>query len=174
MTHFDELTGLPGRSALNEHLESLDGNFTLAMVDIDHFKAFSDTRGKEVGDQVLKLVAARLQQVGGGGTAYRTGEDEFAILFAGRREAKVMQYLESLRRNIDTYKVVLRDSARPRHPTPGTAKPATTVAPRWISITISMGVAERADREEAPEQVIEAADRALYRAKAEGRNWVRH
>lgn len=38
----------------------------------------------------------------------------------------------------------------------------------------SMGVAERADSDEAPEQVIEAADRALYRAKAEGRNWVRH
>ena len=106
MTLYDELTGLPGRSALNERLESLDGNFTLAMVDIDHFKAFNDTRGQEVGDQVLKLVAARLQQVGGGGTAYRTGEDEFATLFAGRREAKVMQHLESLRRNIDSYKVM--------------------------------------------------------------------
>lgn len=37
MTLYDELTGLPGRSALNERLKSLDGNFTLAMVDIDHF-----------------------------------------------------------------------------------------------------------------------------------------
>jgi GGDEF domain-containing protein len=49
-----------------QRLESLDGAFTLAMVDIDHFKAFNDTWGHDVGDQVLKLVAARLQRVGGG------------------------------------------------------------------------------------------------------------
>ena len=58
LAFYDELTGLPGRRALNERLESLDGGFTLAMVDIDRFKAFNDTWGHEVGDQVLKLVAA--------------------------------------------------------------------------------------------------------------------
>jgi GGDEF domain-containing protein len=174
MAFYDELTGLPGRRALNERLESLDGGFTLAMVDIDHFKAFNDTWGHDVGDQVLKLVAARLERVGGGGTAYRYGGEEFAILFAGKRGASVIQHLESLRRNIGSYRVMLRDGGRPEHPTPGTGKPvAAANNNKWISVTISIGVAERADRADAPERVLEAADKALYRAKAEGRNRVR-
>lgn len=85
-----------------------------------------------------------------------------------------MQHLESLRRNIDSYKVMLRDSGRPRHPTPGKAKPVAAVANKWISVTISIGVAERGDRLDVPEAVLAAADKALYRAKAEGRNRVRH
>lgn len=174
MAFYDELTSLPGRRALNERLESLDGGFTLAMVDIDHFKAFNDTWGHDVGDQVLRLVAARLQRVGGGGTVYRYGGEEFVILFAGRRGTSVVEQLESLRKNIDSYKVMLRDRGRPRHAVPGKAGPATASANKWISVTISIGVAERADRAEMPERVIEAADKALYRAKAEGRNRVSH
>ena len=144
------------------------------MVDIDHFKAFNDTWGHDVGDQVLRLVAARLQRVGGGGTVYRYGGEEFVILFAGRRGTSVVEQLESLRKNIDSYKVMLRDRGRPRHAVPGKAGPATASANKWISVTISIGVAERADRAEMPERVIEAADKALYRAKAEGRNRVSH
>ena len=72
----------------------------LAMVDIDHFKAFNDTC-----------------------------------------------------RNIDSYKVMLRDTGRPRHPTPGKAKPVAAVANKWISVTISIGVAERGDRLDVPEAV---------------------
>ena len=174
MAFYDELTGLPGRRALNGRLESLDGGFTLAMVDIDHFKAFNDRWGHDVGDQVLKLVAARLQRVGGGGTAYRYGGEEFVILFAGRRGASVMQHLESLRRNVDSYKVMLRDSGRQHHPMPGAARPVVAGTNKWISVTVSIGVAERAARAETPERVIEAADKALYRAKGEGRNRVSH
>ncbi len=172
LAFYDELTGLPGRRAVNERLESLDGGFTLAMVDIDHFKAFNDAWGHDVGDQVLKLVAARLQRVGGGGTAYRYGGEEFVILFAGRRGASVMQHLESLRANIDSYKVMLRDSGRQRHPVAGNAKPASPSINKWISVTVSIGVAERQGRAETPEQVIADADKALYRAKSEGRNRV--
>jgi GGDEF domain-containing protein len=172
MAFYDELTGLPGRRALNERLGSLDGSFTLAMVDIDHFKAFNDTWGHDVGDQVLKLVAARLQRVGGGGTAYRYGGEEFSILFPGRRVISVMQHLESLRKNIESYKLMLRESGRPRNPGPGSTMPIVSGANKWISVTVSTGVAERADRLDPPEAVLEAADKALYRAKNDGRNRV--
>jgi diguanylate cyclase (GGDEF)-like protein len=172
MAFYDELTGLPGRRALNERLESLDGGFTLAMVDIDHFKVFNDTWGHDVGDQVLKLVAARLRRVGGGGTAYRYGGEEFAILYAGRRRTSVIQHLESMRKSIDDYKVMLRDSGRPQHATLGKAAPVAAATNRWISVTVSIGVAERTDRAETPDRVLEASDKALYRAKAEGRNRV--
>jgi len=172
MAFYDELTGLPGRRALNERLESLDGGFTLAMVDIDHFKAFNDTWGHDVGDQVLKLVAARLQRVGGGGTAYRYGGEEFTILFPGRRAISVMQHLESLRKNVDSYKLMLRESRRPSRPGPAGVSPPAGGANKWISVTISTGVAERGDRLDAPESVLAAADKALYRAKTDGRNRV--
>ena len=56
MAFRDELTGLPGRRALNEHLQRLGRNYVLAMADIDHFKKFNDTHGHDVGDQVLRLV----------------------------------------------------------------------------------------------------------------------
>jgi diguanylate cyclase (GGDEF)-like protein len=171
MAFYDELTGLPGRRALNERLGSLDRNFTLAMVDIDHFKAFNDTWGHDVGDQVLKLVAARFERVGGGGMAYRYGGEEFAILFAGRRGIGVVQQLENLCKNIAGYKLTLRDSGRPRYAMPGKAGPVPP-ASKWISVTVSIGVAERTNRAELPERVLEAADKALYRAKAEGRNRV--
>ena len=172
LAFFDELTGLPGRRALSERLGSLDRGFTLAMVDIDHFKAFNDTWGHDVGDQVLKLVAARLQRVGGGGTAYRYGGEEFAIIFPGRRATSVMQHLESLRKNIESYKLMIRERGRPPQPKWDNAMLIASGANRWISVTISAGVAQRADRLDPPETVLAAADKALYRAKTTGRNRV--
>ena len=57
MAFRDELTGLPGRRALNERMQRLGRNYVLAMSDVDHFKRFNDTHGHDVGDQVLRLVA---------------------------------------------------------------------------------------------------------------------
>ena len=57
MAFRDELTGLPGRRALNERLQRLPRQYVLAMTDVDHFKKFNDTHGHDVGDEVLKLVA---------------------------------------------------------------------------------------------------------------------
>ena len=74
----DTLTGLPGRRALEERLRSLGGRYAVAMVDVDHFKKFNDTHGHDIGDQVLKLVGARLAEVGGGGIAFRYGGEEFS------------------------------------------------------------------------------------------------
>jgi hypothetical protein len=55
MAFRDELTGLPGRRALNERLQRLGRHYVLAMTDVDHFKKFNDTHGHDVGDQVLRL-----------------------------------------------------------------------------------------------------------------------
>jgi hypothetical protein len=80
----DELTGLPSRRALNERMMALGSNYTIAMLDVDHFKRFNDMYGHELGDQVLRMVAAKLARIGGGGRAYRYGE-EFSCSGAAAR-----------------------------------------------------------------------------------------
>ncbi|MER3423211.1 MAG: GGDEF domain-containing protein, partial [Nitrospiraceae bacterium] len=60
MAYHDDLTGLPGRRALNETLLKLSGRYTIAMVDVDHFKTFNDQYGHDVGDQVLRMVASHV------------------------------------------------------------------------------------------------------------------
>jgi GGDEF domain-containing protein len=70
-------------------------------VDIDHFKSFNDTYGHETGDQVLRLVAAKLAGVTGGGRAYRVGGEEFSILFPGKSAKDVLPHLELLRSVIE-------------------------------------------------------------------------
>jgi diguanylate cyclase (GGDEF)-like protein len=69
---------------------SLGHRFTIAMLDIDHFKRFNDTYGHEVGDQVLKMVAAKLGQVRKGGRAFRYGGEEFALVFPNRSARTVL------------------------------------------------------------------------------------
>lgn len=172
MAFYDELTGLPGRRAMNERLAAIDGSFTLAVVDIDHFKGFNDTWGHEVGDQVLKLVAAQLQRVGGGGTAYRHGGEEFTIVFPGRRGASALERLETLRQKIADYKITLRQRRRMGNSAAGRATPPGQPDRKWISVTVSMGVAERDGRADTIDRVMQAADRGLYRAKSAGRNRV--
>src|SRR5438128_2470929 len=70
MAYQDGLTGLPARRALNEALLRLGSRYTVGMVDVDHFKRINDSHGHDVGDQVLKMVADKMAQVGGGGCAY--------------------------------------------------------------------------------------------------------
>ena len=81
LAYHDELTGLPGRRAFNQMLLSVKADYCIAMVDVDHFKNFNDTYGHDTGDQVLRMVAAKLARVGGGGKAFRYGGEEFAIVF---------------------------------------------------------------------------------------------
>src|SRR6185369_6728757 len=104
----------PSRRSLNESLQGLGRRYTIAMVDVDHFKKFNDTYGHDVGDQVLKMVARKIQDVGGGGKAYRYGGEEFTITFSGRSLADVIPHLEELRKTIAGYRLQLRGSDRPR------------------------------------------------------------
>jgi PleD family two-component response regulator len=142
------------------------------MVDVDHFKKFNDTHGHDVGDQVLRLVATRLAGVGGSGIAFRYGGEEFTILFPGKDADEALPHLEELRADIAAYRMTLRAPDRPRRTRSGKRRRGASGGTKQLAVTVSIGVASRTPRHDAPEAVIKAADRALYRAKRGGRNRV--
>lgn len=168
MAFRDDLTGLPGRRALNQALLKLGKRYTIAMVDVDHFKKFNDRYGHDVGDQALQMVAGKLGNVTGGGKPYRYGGEEFTVLFPGKHLEEALPHLEQLRTAIANSGFRVRNWKRPRKK-PGTGRKTTT---RSVQITISIGAAERAGDSKNPQAVIKAADKALYRAKKGGRNRV--
>jgi diguanylate cyclase (GGDEF)-like protein len=169
MAYHDDLTDLPGRRALGEALQQLDSPYAVAMVDVDHFKQFNDTYGHDVGDQVLRMVAVKLGSVSGAGRTFRYGGEEFCILFPGKTARDATPHLESVRKAVAATRFIVRGPGRPRK------KPATP--PRHsgphkdVAVTVSIGVADEAAGDD-PQQVIKAADQALYRAKNGGRNQV--
>jgi len=169
LAYHDELTGLPARRALNDALLRLGDRYTVAMVDVDHFKKFNDTHGHDVGDQVLRMVAGRLAGVTGGGRAFRYGGEEFAVLFPHKTATESAPHLETLRAVVAGASFTQRGPDRPRQ------KPASQRAraagARALTVTVSIGVAE-ARGASLPDQVVKAADKALYRAKEGGRNRV--
>jgi len=170
MAYDDELTGLPARRALNEALSRLSGTYTVAMVDVDHFKRFNDQHGHDVGDQILRMVGTRLAGIGGGGRAFRYGGEEFAVLFAGKGVEQAREHLEMLRRTIERSPFTLRGVDRPR------LRPESPAAPghrERLSVTVSIGMAAANQKTRKPDAVVQAADAALYRAKQSGRNQVR-
>jgi diguanylate cyclase (GGDEF)-like protein len=169
MAFLDELTGLPGRRALLTALAKLGGRYTLVMLDVDHFKKFNDTYGHDVGDQVLRMVAARMQRVAGGGRPYRYGGEEFTLVFPGKRKEDAYRYLEELRLAIADDPFVIRGENRPaRKPD----RPAKAARVKTARITVSMGVAEPDEMRPTPDDVLKLADKALYRAKDAGRNRI--
>jgi len=163
----DSLTGLPARRALEESLRHLGRRYAVAMVDVDHFKKLNDRHGHEVGDQVLRMVASRLSKVRGGGTAYRYGGEEFTVVFPGKTAAEVEPYLEELRRAIADRPFAVRGPTRPRRKP---KKAGRGGGGKQLKVTVSLGAADRTDHRDQPEQVLEAADKALYRSKNKGRN----
>ena len=204
LAYHDELTGIRGRRAFNESLLTLDQQYAIAIVDIDHFKKFNDTYGHDVGDQVLCIVAKRLCGVGGDGQAFRCGGEEFAIVFRNTSAKEAVEHLEVLRTTIEesTFHVRGADRRAERIAEKSdagsgdrrgverdrrkAAKKKTVSArlnssseylrnhllPDHLSVTVSIGVGEPSTRYRQPEQVIQAADQALYRAKNKGRNRV--
>ena len=176
MAYRDDLTGLPGRRALQEELLKLGSRYTIAMLDVDHFKRFNDRHGHDVGDQVLKLVAARMQQVRGGGKAFRYGGEEFTVLFSGKRAEQALPHLEALREAIADSAFQLRGKDRPKEQVQkrkaGSAVRKRPAKRNTVSVTVSIGVAERDERQPTPHEVMKKADQALYKAKEGGRNRV--
>jgi diguanylate cyclase (GGDEF)-like protein len=191
LAYHDELTGIRGRRAFNESLLSLDQQYAIAIVDIDHFKKFNDTYGHDVGDQVLCMVAKRLSEVGGNGRAFRCGGEEFAIIFRSTSAKEALDHLDTLRKIVEKSTFHMRGSDRRAkreddtksdrrasesdRRKPARKKPTSAMlnqSPDRLSVTVSIGIAEPSTRYRQPEQVIQAADQALYRAKHKGRNRV--
>jgi GGDEF domain-containing protein len=173
MAFRDDLTGMPSRRALNENLHGLGRRYTVAMLDVDHFKRFNDTYGHDAGDQVLKMVARKMMDVGGGGKAYRYGGEEFTIIFSGRRTDEVLPHLEELRCTIADYRMALRSDERPKEKGAGKGDRGNrTGRGEEVSVTVSIGVAESGEDLKTAAEVMKAADKALYKAKNRGRNQV--
>jgi diguanylate cyclase (GGDEF)-like protein len=170
MAFRDALTGLPNRRALDEQLRALGEQYSVAMVDVDHFKAFNDAHGHDTGDQVLRLVAARLAEVGGGGRAFRYGGEEFTVLFAGAPLKEALPHLEKVRSAIEHYKMVMRGEDRPKDVEDGKRRRAGRAPDKTLSVTVSIGLAAPGKKHKTPQHVVLAADEALYRAKQAGRN----
>jgi diguanylate cyclase (GGDEF)-like protein len=186
MAYHDELTGLPSRRAFHDAILQVRSSYTIAMVDIDHFKSVNDTYGHDTGDDVLCMVASKLSQVTGGGQVYRVGGEEFCILFPGCSAQEVLPDLENLRALIESSPFRLRGAdrrgrargtdrrsvSRSKRPSGRRVRSVRLAGSTALRITVSVGVAQQDEKNVHPNDVIKTADQALYRAKKSGRNRV--
>lgn len=158
----DALTGIANRRFFDDQLRTAaateDGEglpFSLLIMDIDHFKAFNDTFGHQVGDRVLKVVAQILtRSIKGRDLAARYGGEEFAVLLPQTPLEGARLLAEQIRTSVDGNHFRLKSSGR-----------------SLGQITLSIGCAEYLPGEPVS-SLVGRADHALYRAKREGRNRV--
>ena len=156
----DALTGLANRRSLEDTLTSelararrLDGELCLVLADLDHFKQVNDRFGHPAGDEVLRAFAHTLAgAIREGDVAGRWGGEEFALILVGVGVSGGIDLAERARRIVS-------------------ARPVMTVRAGPVEITASFGVAACAGGATI-DQLIEAADSALYAAKRGGRNRV--
>jgi diguanylate cyclase (GGDEF)-like protein len=160
----DGLTGIANRRCFDQRLATdwarlaQEGRpLALLLVDADHFKALNDARGHLYGDECLRELARLCTRFADGDAdlVARFGGEELILLLPGRDLAAACAIAERLRREIEAAAM---------------AHPASPVGPH---LTVSIGVgAMQPDAAHSPERLIAAADRALYAAKARGRNRV--
>jgi diguanylate cyclase (GGDEF)-like protein len=160
----DSLTGIPNRRRLDEILKDewsralrYKTPVSLLMIDIDFFKFYNDTYGHQAGDIILKKVAAIL--VGSikrpGDLAARYGGEEFVVLLPGTDTQNAGLFAESLRKEVEDLHL----------------EHSKSKISSWISISIGHTTLIP-EKERKPEDLITAADQALYAAKETGRNRV--
>jgi diguanylate cyclase (GGDEF)-like protein len=167
MAYLDELTELPGRRALREKFQTISGLYTVAMLDVDHFKQFNDTYGHDTGDAVLRMIAAKMRKVSGSGLPYRYGGEEFTVLFNGKDVNQAREHLEGLRKAIADSPFVINRMDRRVNP-----KRSKTRTNKTVQVTVSIGAADSNKPVNSPWDLMKLADKALYRAKKKGRNQV--
>nr|WP_159063616.1 GGDEF domain-containing protein [Thaumasiovibrio occultus] len=161
MAYWDSLTGLQSRRALDAKLQFLNGQFAIAMVDIDHFKKLNDQYGHQCGDTVLTTLGKELRAQLPKEHLYRYGGEEFMVIFVGLNAEQAATKMEKVRQHIvQTSLQHARSEAQ-------------------IKMTISVGISDsmlgslRTDKDEdAGYEAIYQADNALYHAKKKGRNQV--
>ncbi len=128
--------------------------FGIAIVDIDKFKKINDKYGHRAGDEVLiQLVKILSNEVVPDGIVCRYGGEEFVIFFPNQSTTKVKMMMELIRKKIK--------------------KTSIKVGKKRIKITVSVGISNRHGKTQPLHSVFGIADKALYRAKKEGRNQVR-
>lgn len=171
LAYLDELTNLPSRRALVQNITTLGKQYCIAMVDVDHFKKFNDKYGHDIGDQVLKKLAGQLRQVRGG-KAFRYGGEEFTILFPNKNLNEATLFCNDLCKNVENSPFMLRDKKRPKSKQQTQTKKIKEREAKPLTITISIGLAERSAEYGKADEVIKQADKALYKAKKNGRNQV--
>ena len=157
----DALTGLYNRRYLETQLTQLieqsadrGKGLSLLTLDIDFFKSVNDTYGHDAGDRVLQEVAGRIRgSVRNVDLACRTGGEEFVVVLPGAELQVAERVGERIRKAI-------------------AAKPFLLGPGSHLTVTASLGVASLASADDTLEDLLKRADRALYRAKREGRNRV--
>lgn len=155
----DELTGLRNRRFFNDALadevarSQRDGStLSLALLDIDHFKAFNDRFGHMAGDAVLRSVGAAVRQaVRRSDVACRIGGEEIALLLPHARNEAVTGHLDSLRRRLERLELSFEGRRLP-------------------PVTVSIGLAHAQGPAIDAAALMQEADAALYEAKGQGRN----
>src|SRR3984957_1039324 len=158
----DQLTGLHNRRYMSRHLDTLMSNakkngrpLAFVIMDIDFFKQVNDTHGHDIGDEVLKEFAARINaNVRGIDLACRYGGEEFVVAMPDTDMSFAYSIAERLRHSIETTPVKI------------------SRAPGALNITISIGIARCEGEGDTAEALLHRADQALYRAKRTGRNKV--
>jgi len=121
------------------------------------------------------VVASKISTVTGGGKAFRYGGEEFTIIFKGKDLQACIPHLEAVRELIANYKLTIRKKeTRPKTSKSGkkvrASTPSRRKTKRGISVTISIGVAEKSEKYSNSSDVLKASDKALYKAKKAGRN----
>lgn len=157
----DSLTGLYNRRVLDDMLirdlaraDRAQHKLSVLMLDIDHFKTLNDTYGHSVGDQVLKQVAGCLSVLARQtDTVCRYGGEEFLMVFPDCDAEQAAVTAEKIRQSVKALKLLTGNLGAP-------------------AITISIGIAIYPDHGRAKEDLVKAADNALYQAKRAGRDRV--